>query len=70
LFDGRQLHRCSDADDELSDHARQAVCLIAKRAGCGLREAFDRLRRLADRSRQTLEHAALDVLDGVLPIDL
>lgn len=70
LVDGRHVHCCSDADDELSDRARQAMCFIARRVGCGLREAFERLRALADQSAQTLEHTALDVLDGVLPVDV
>jgi hypothetical protein len=71
LFHGRQLHRCSDADAdlELSEHVHQAICLIARRAGCGRRGALDRLRVMAASSHQTLELAALDILDGVLHID-
>jgi hypothetical protein len=43
-----------------------ATGLIARECDCCPIEAFDRLQARADALGQTLEHTALDVLDGVL----
>ena len=42
---------------------------IARSCDCGPIEAFDRLQARATALGQSLEHTALDVLDGVLSID-
>ena len=43
-----------------------ATGLIARECDCCPIEAFDRLQARADALGQSLEHTALDVLDGVL----
>ncbi len=42
---------------------------VARQCDCEVIEAFDRLRARADRTGQSLENMALDVLDGVARFD-
>jgi hypothetical protein len=43
-----------------------ATGVIARRCDCDVIEAFDRLRARANSSGQSLEHTALDVIDGII----
>ncbi len=54
---------------ELSLHVHQAAGMIAAQADCDVAEAFGRLTIRAAATGQTLEHTALDVLDGVIRFD-
>jgi hypothetical protein len=51
-------------DDYFGDHVHQATAMIAAQANCTMGEALDRLRIRAAAMDQSLEHTALDVLDG------
>jgi hypothetical protein len=57
------------ADDYISNHVHQATGMIAAQVDCSIGEALDRLRIRAAATGQSLEHTALDVLDGVIPFD-
>ena len=52
-----------------SDRVSQATGIVSVQADCRMAEAFDLLRERAFALDQTLEHTALDVLDGVLRFD-
>ncbi len=43
-----------------------ATGVIAQACDCGLIDAFDRLQAQAEAMEQSLEHTALDVLDGII----
>jgi hypothetical protein len=51
------------------DHVHQATDKIAAQLDCDVSVALGRLRIRADATGQTLEHMALDVLDGVARFD-
>jgi hypothetical protein len=53
-------------DVRLSMVVGHATGLIARECDCGPIEAFDRLQDRASALNQSLEHTALDVLDGLL----
>lgn len=55
-----------DQSDYISEHVHQATNLIAAPVDCSLGEALNRLRIRAAAMDQSLEHTALDVLDGVI----
>jgi hypothetical protein len=56
-------------DVRLSIVVAHATGVIARDGDCELMEAFDRLQALAIELGQSLEHTALDVLDGVIRFD-
>jgi hypothetical protein len=56
-------------DDYFSDHVHQATGMIAAQVDCSIGEALDRMRIRAAATGQSLEHTALDVLDGVIRFD-
>ena len=47
----------------------QASGMVARQLECGVIEAFDRLRDRSVDLDQSLEHTALDVIDGVIRFD-
>ena len=53
-------------DDYFGDHVHQATGVIAGQANCSMGAALDRLRVRAAAMDQSLEHTALDVLDGLI----
>ena len=53
-------------DVRLSIVVARATGIIARACDCGPIEAFDRLAALAVATGQSLEHTALDVLDGII----
>jgi hypothetical protein len=55
--------------DRLSEVVTRAANLVIAQAGCGKVEAVDRLVDQAAELGQSLEHTALDVLDGVIRFD-
>ena len=57
------------SDERISALVHQAAGIVAVQVGCDVIEAFDRLQIRADASRQSLEHVALDVIDGVTRFD-
>jgi hypothetical protein len=56
-------------DDYFSHHVHQATGMIAAQVDCSMGEALNRLRIRAAATGQSLEHTALDVLDGVIRFD-
>jgi hypothetical protein len=56
-------------DDYFSEHVHQATGMIAAQVDCSIGEALDRMRIRAAATGQSLEHTALDVLDGVIRFD-
>jgi hypothetical protein len=56
-------------DDYFSEHVHQATGMIAAQVDCSVGEALDRMRIRAAATGQSLEHTALDVLDGVIRFD-
>jgi hypothetical protein len=53
-------------DDYFGDHVHQATAVIAAQVNSTMGEALDRLRIRAAAMDQSLEHTALDVLDGLI----
>ena len=53
------------SDESLSIAVHQATGMIAAQAGCGVEEAFDRLKIRAAAKGLTPHEMALDVLDGI-----
>jgi hypothetical protein len=53
------------SDEALSIAVHQATGMIAAQAGCGVTEAFDRLKIRAAAKGMTMHEMALDVLDGI-----
>jgi AmiR/NasT family two-component response regulator len=51
--------------DSLTIAVHQATGMIAAQAGCGVTEAFDRLKIRAAAQDLTMHEMALDVLDGI-----
>jgi hypothetical protein len=56
-------------DEPVSDRVREATGMVAAQAPCGLDEALRLLANRADARLQSLEHTALDVLDGIIRFD-
>jgi hypothetical protein len=56
----------SGPPEYLSDHVHQATGMICGEVGCDVSEAFDRLCIRAAATGQTLDAAALDVLNRVI----
>jgi AmiR/NasT family two-component response regulator len=54
-----------DPDDRLSMLVNQATGIVAVQLDCDVIEAFERLQLRALATGQSLEHLALDVIDGV-----
>jgi hypothetical protein len=52
--------------EQLSAHVHQATGIISVHAECTIPEALVLLRRRAEAMGQSLEHTALDVLDGLI----
>ncbi len=64
-------HVVNDRDDgDPSYRVRQATGVICIQLGCDLDEATGRLTILAAAIGESLDDAALDVLDGILRFDL
>ena len=53
----------------LHNRVHQATGMICAQVGCGVSEAFDRLKLRSAARGQTLDETALDVLDGVIRFD-
>ena len=51
---------------DFSDRVHQATSMVSAQLHCTLAEVLDRLIIRADASGQSLEHTALDVIDGEL----
>jgi hypothetical protein len=56
-------------DDRLSVLVHQATGMVAVQLDCDVIEAFDRLKLRASATGESLEHLALDVIDGVTRFD-
>jgi hypothetical protein len=56
-------------DEPVSDRVREATGIVAAQVGCGLDEARRLLANRADALLQSLEHTALDVIDGIIRFD-
>jgi hypothetical protein len=56
-------------DGPVSDRVREATGIVAVQARCGLDEALRLLANRADALLQSLEHTALDVIDGIIRFD-
>ena len=54
----------------LSAHVHQATGMVSVQAECTIPEALARLRGRAAELGQSLEHTALDVLDGIIRFDV
>ncbi len=57
------------SDERLSALVNQAAGIVAVQLGCDVIEAFDRLQIRADATGESLEHLALDVIDGITRFD-
>jgi AmiR/NasT family two-component response regulator len=57
------------ADERLSILVNQATGMVAVQLDCDVIEAFDQLQRRALATGESLEHLALDVIDGVTRFD-
>jgi AmiR/NasT family two-component response regulator len=57
------------ADERLRTLVNQASGMIAVQLDCDVIEAFDRLQLRALATGESLEHLALDVIDGVTRFD-
>jgi hypothetical protein len=56
-------------DAPVSDRVSEAMGMIAAQARCGFDHAGRLLANRADALLQSLEHTALDVLDGIIRFD-
>jgi hypothetical protein len=56
-------------DELLSDRVGEATGMVAAQVRCGLDQARRLLANRADALLQSLEHTALDVLDGIIRFD-
>jgi hypothetical protein len=56
-------------DDRVNPRVAEAIGTVATQADCDLEEAYRLLRLRADALAQTVEHTALDVLDGIVRFD-
>ena len=58
------------ADDRINLVVNQACGMISVQAGCDVDDAFGRLQTRAAELGQSVEHTALDVIDGIVRFDL
>jgi hypothetical protein len=56
-------------DDRRTILVNQAAGIVAVQLDCDVIEAFDRLKLCASATGESLEHLALDVIDGVTRFD-
>ncbi len=56
-------------DEPVSERVRAAIGMVAAQARCGFEAARRLLENRADALLQSLEHTALDVIDGIIRFD-